>query len=82
MVEPTDAVMPVLKRIQSDVGEVKRDVSDIRGTLAEHGEKLDAIEGYLTFNLGITQRHTADIESLKEQIASIKRRVTALEKRK
>ena len=75
MVEPTNAVMPILKRIQSDVADVKR-------VQAEQNEKLDSIEGYLTFNLGISQRRGADIESLKEQVAAIKRRVTALEKRK
>ncbi|MEX0852535.1 MAG: hypothetical protein WD036_04525 [Bauldia sp.] len=75
MVEPTDAVMPILKRIQSDVADVKR-------SQGEHGEKLDAIEGYLTYSLGITQRHVADIESLKEQIAEVRRRIAALEKRK
>ena len=74
MAKPADAVMPVLRRIQADLADVKR-------TQAEHGEKLDAIEGYLTYNLGITERHTADIEKLKEQWADIKRRVATLEKR-
>jgi hypothetical protein len=82
MAEPTDAVVPILRRIQGDVSGLARDMTDVKRTLGEHGEKLDAIEGYLTFSLGIQQRHVADIETLKEQIAEIRRRVSALEKRK
>jgi Tfp pilus assembly protein PilO len=75
MAEPIDAVLPILRNMQSDLADVKR-------TQAAHGEKLDSIEGYLTYSLGIQQRHVADIETIKEQIAEMKRRIAALEKRK
>lgn len=82
MAEPTDAVIPILRRIQSDVSGLGRDMTEVKHTLAEHSEKLDSIEGYLTFSLGIQQRHVADIESIKEQITEVKRRLAILEKRK
>lgn len=82
MAEPTDAVLPILRNIQSDLADVKRTQIRQGQVLDGHTEKLDAIEGYLTFSLGIQQRHVADIETLKEQITEIRRRVSALEKRK
>lgn len=79
MAEPTDVIVPILQRIQGDVAEVRRDVAEVKRAQEEHGEKLDAIEGYLTYQLGITSRHDADVEALKEQIAEVKRRLKTLE---
>jgi hypothetical protein len=79
MVEPTDAILPILQRIQADVADMKRDVDKINATLAQHGKKLDAIEGYLTYQLGISSRTIADVEALKNEILEIKKRVEVLE---
>jgi hypothetical protein len=84
MPEPTDVIVPILQRIQSDLADTKRElgrkIDANTETLAEHGEKLEAIEGYLTYGLGLTSRHAADIESLKAEIAAIKKRVDTLER--
>jgi hypothetical protein len=82
MAEPADAVLPILRNIQSDLGDVKRTQLRQGAVLDAQTEKLDSIEGYLTFSLGIQQRHVADIETIKEQIVEMKRRISALEKRK
>jgi hypothetical protein len=79
MVEPTDAILPILQRIQADVADTKRDMEKINLTLSQHGKKLDAIEGYLTYQLGISSRTIADVEALKSEILEIKRRVEVLE---
>jgi DNA anti-recombination protein RmuC len=78
--------LPILQRIQADVADIKREVDKINGdlgqihvTLGQHGRKLDAIEGYLTYQLGITSRTIADVEALKSDILEIKRRVEVLE---
>jgi hypothetical protein len=83
MPEPTDAIVPILQRIQADLAETKRDLGrriDANGaTLTRMGEKLEEMNGYLTYQLGITGRTVADLETLKTEIAAIKRRVEALE---
>jgi hypothetical protein len=80
MAEPTDAIVPILQRIQTDVAETKRELARNTAVLTKQGEKLEAIEGYLTYQLGITGRTVADLEALKTEIAAIKKRVDALER--
>jgi hypothetical protein len=79
MVEPIDAILPILQRILADVADMKREIDKINITLGQHGRKLDAIEGYLTYQLGISSRTIADVEALKSDILEIKRRVEVLE---
>ena len=81
MPEPIDAILPILQRIQADVATLNRKVDAQGETLADHGKKLDAIEGYLTYQLGISSRTTADVETLKSDILEIKQRVEVLERR-
>ena len=45
MVEPTDALMPMLQRIQADVADVKRTQAKHGQWLEAQGEKLNGIEG-------------------------------------
>jgi len=84
MAEPTDAILPILQRIQTDVAETKhelgRKIDGAISMLTQHSEKLESIEGYLTYQLGITGRTVADIEALKAEVAAIKKRVDALER--
>jgi hypothetical protein len=44
MVEPTDAILPMLQRIQADIAALTRKVEAQGEVLAQHSEKLDAIE--------------------------------------
>ena len=79
MVEPTDVILPILQRIQTDVATLTREVVSLSRTVASHTWKLDAIEGYLTCQLGIGARTIADVEALKSDIREIKRRVEVIE---
>jgi hypothetical protein len=85
MAEPTDVIVPILQRIQADIADSKRDLGSrldsVTETLSHHSEKLEAIEGYLTYGLGLTARNSADIETLKSEIDDIRKRVDALERR-
>lgn len=81
MAEPADVIVPILQRIQADIGRLDRKVDQANETLVHHSEKLEAIEGYLTYGLGLTARNSADIETLKSEIDDIKKRVDALERR-
>lgn len=79
MVEPTDVIVPILQRIQTDLAALTGKVDAQGEVLAEHGTKLDAIEGYLTYQLGMTSRTMANVESLKSDILKIKKRMDAFE---
>ena len=71
MPEPTDAILPILQRIQADIATLGRKADAQSDTLVEHGKKLDAIDGYLTYQLGISSRTIADVENLKSDILEI-----------
>jgi hypothetical protein len=79
MPEPIDVIIPILQRIQTDIAALSRKVDAQSDRLEQHTAKLDAIEGYLTYQLGITSRTIADVENLKSDILGIKKRVETLE---
>ncbi len=83
MPEPTDAVLPVLQRIQSDLADARRSLETKINNVAEmtlhNSEKLEAIEGYVTYQMGMTTQNQADVEALKKEIIGIKKRLDALE---
>ena len=80
MPEPIDAILPILQRIQADIASLNRKVDAHGEILNQHTAKLDAIEGYLTYQLGVSSRTIADVEALKTQIREIKQRVEVLER--
>jgi hypothetical protein len=81
MVESTDVILPILQRIQTDIAALTRGLASLSQTVDSHTEKLDAIEGYLTYQLGIGSRTIADVEGLKSDIREIKKRVEVIEQR-
>jgi hypothetical protein len=78
MPEPTDAVLPILGRIQENLAETRREVGHNTRILASHSEKLDSIEGYLVYPLGLSSRDRADIQALQAKMKAMEKRVTAL----
>ncbi len=79
MSEVTDVVLPILQRIQADVADVKRDVGEMKATLAEHTDKFEEIEIYLAYATGLASQNKADARSIKSEIRTIKQRLEALE---
>jgi hypothetical protein len=77
MPAPTDAVMPTLRRIQEDLAETRRELGR---KIDSHSEKLDSIEGYLVYQLGLNSRDRADIQPLQAKTKAMEKRVTALER--
>jgi hypothetical protein len=77
MPAPTDAVMPILQRIQEDLAETRRELGR---KIDSHSEKLDSIEGYLVYQLGLSSRDRADIQALQAKTKAMEKRVTALER--
>ena len=43
-------------------------------------QKLTEMNGYLSFNLGITARHTSEMETMKREMEVMRHRLTALER--
>ncbi|MBV8564452.1 MAG: hypothetical protein JO273_03240 [Methylobacteriaceae bacterium] len=74
MSEINDLVLPVLKKIQSDLSEVKIDLGEVK-------QKLDTVEGYVTYHMGITFQHKADLEAMQRDIADLKKRLAVVEMR-
>ena len=79
MAEPTDAIMPILQRIQSDIADVKRDlggkIDSVSGQVHEITERMDAFEDYFTYTMGLTQQNKADIKRLSSQIKELQAKV-------
>jgi len=60
VVEPTDAIMPIIQRIQEDIAGVKVDIGGLKGDVADirrvqdaHGRRLNEIVSVLSYH---TQR--------------------------
>ena len=93
MVEPTDAIVPILQRIQGDIAGVKGDIADMRRVhdehtrrfgeigevLSQHTRKLSEMNGYMSFSLSIITRHTGENEAASGELDAIKRRLARLE---
>ena len=77
MPAPTDSVMPILRRIQEDLAETRRELGR---KIDSHSEKLDSIEGYLVYQLGPSSRDRVDIQALQAKTKAMEKRVTALDR--
>ena len=59
MAEPKDAIIPILRNIQSDVAETKRDLRDgfaeMQTRFSSLTERMEAFEGYLIASGGIRE---------------------------
>jgi hypothetical protein len=80
MPEPTDAVLPILRRIQGDLADTRQVLGRHTEMLERQGEKLESIEGYLTYELGMSTRARADIQAIQTEIKVIRKRLAALER--
>ena len=79
MSEIHDLVMPVLQKIQTDLTRLNGKLDNVAEEQIKQGEKLDAIEHYMIFHMGLTTQQKADIEALQADMANVKQRLAALE---
>ena len=58
MAETEDSVLPILRRIQTDLADLKRETrdgfSELRGSIRDLSERMDSFEGYFTYQMGLT----------------------------
>jgi NADH:ubiquinone oxidoreductase subunit E len=81
MAKPADAIMPILKRIQADVGDVRRKVVTAIAEVKGVSERMDAFEDYFTYTMGLTQQNKADIKRIGAQIKSLQAKVNGKDRR-
>ncbi len=79
MSEVTDIVLPILKGIQSDIADVKRDVGGLKVDVSGLAERLDAFEDYFTYTMGLTEQNKVDIRRMRSEIAAITARLNGPE---
>lgn len=72
MAEPQDAVLPILRNIQERIGAFEKrmdaNLADLKEHLLDQGEKIETIQGLMTFHLGLTteQQHQLVTKEVKE----------------
>ncbi|TBW39036.1 hypothetical protein EYW49_07860 [Siculibacillus lacustris] len=81
MSEISDVVLPILQRIQADVGKVRADVTELKGDVRDQREILEQVKGYVTFTVGLHGENRADIQAIQTEITDLKKRLAVLESR-
>ena len=81
MPEPIDAIMPILQRIQADISAIRGRLDDMGEQLFANTSKLEAIEGCMTYHMGLTSRQGSDIEHIQAEMKAIQTRIAAFETR-
>ena len=79
MSEIKDLILPILQRMQGDLSELRRDVTGVRQTLAEHTQKLDELEIYTAYETGLGTQNKADLQAIKKTIKAMEERLSAIE---
>ena len=79
MSEIKDLILPILQRMQGDLSELRRDVTGVRQTLAEHTQKLDELEIYMAYETGLGTQNKADLQAIKKTIKAMEERLSAIE---
>ena len=83
MAKPEDAVLPLLQNVQKELADLKRTFGEglarVEGKVDGLAERLEAFEGYFTYEMGLTARNQSDIKRLQGEMRALKERVDSLE---
>ncbi len=79
MADMEDAVLPILRNIQADIADLRRESREMRQDIKSLAERFDAFDNYLTYLTGLTTRNQMDIRKLPEDMRTMKSRVDELE---
>ena len=74
MSEVTDIVVPILQRIETDLGEVKRQIEVLMDRMVALTGRMDTFEADFIYTIGHTQKHKLDIRRFRTEIAAINAR--------
>jgi hypothetical protein len=81
MSEVTDVVIPILQRIQTDIGDLKRKVDQLETLYSTMSAGVEKIEDYVTYSLGLISQHKVDIDRHGRSMLELARRVETLEQK-
>lgn len=92
MAEPQDAVLPILAKIQDEIAKgfkridnrfsaLEAKVNDIAESVIDARGEIADVRRDMLMHLGLTTKHRADFEELREDVADLKSRIAALEAR-
>ena len=79
MAKASDAIIPILRKIQQDLPDLKRGQEKMDSRFDALNERMDVFEGYFTSTMGLTQQNKADIDLIRRDIGEIKRRLASIE---
>jgi Mg2+ and Co2+ transporter CorA len=88
MAEPTDAILPVLRSIQDNIADVRKEQQaakerqiQITDVVLDTQDTVSEMRKDNLAHLGLTTRHRMDFENLQKDLADIKKRIALLESR-
>ena len=92
MAEPTDAVLPILQKMQSDIAAgfkkvdgrfaaLEAKVNDLSEHVLDIKSDISEIRKDNLVHLDLTAKHRLDFEDLREDMTDVKRRLEMLEGR-
>jgi len=81
MANPEDAVLPILRNIQSDTSALRAKLDNVGEAVMETRDRVERLEGLITWHLGLTNEQKHDIEVLQAEMKDLQKRVSALETR-
>ena len=81
MSEVTDIVVPILQRLKTDVGDLKRNSDKLEALVEAMADRLDKIESYVTYSLGLISQNKADLDRQGRSLLEVARRVETLEQK-
>jgi hypothetical protein len=88
MAEPTDAILPVLRSIQDNISDVRKEqqvakerMIQITDVVLDTQDIVSEMRKDNLAHLGLTTRHRLDFETLQKDMAELKKRISILESR-
>jgi hypothetical protein len=79
MAKAEDAAMPVPGNIQRDLADLKKAMARVESEVDANATRMDSLEGYLTYTMGLTSRNQHDMKRLQGQFQALTDRCDALE---
>jgi hypothetical protein len=76
-----DLVLPILQKMPADLTALRTKMDNVGERQLLDSDRIDAIHTSVVFHMGRTMEGEATIDSLREDLADLKRRVATLESR-
>jgi hypothetical protein len=79
MAERNDLVLEILQAIQARLGNVERELAEIRRVQAQHTGKFEELEIYTAYETGLGTQNKADLQAIRKTIKAMEERLRRLE---